>query len=367
MTDTSSGQISKIYELESLRGIASLFIVIYHIPSWNPFFHDYNFMKNGYLMVELFFVLSGYVIYSAYSDRLNSPKQLLRFQFLRFARLYPVHLLFLAAFVFIELAKYYAQHKLGISSPNSQPFRENSITALIQNIFLVQAIGPTGNAVSFNGPSWSISVEFYTYLVFGLIVLFAGRFKNIIFLSLVMLSLVLIVADSTFGFYNLIGCFTGFFTGCLTAYLKNKFNRMISPVYLALSALAAFLFLTYKTEVEFDPFFYLLASALIFTLVSSKSNIINEFLKSKILVWLGTISYSMYMSHFAIIWVVSQLVRFGLKRPEVVSNGLSAPQLTIAETGVAYLIIIASVLLISTLVYKYLENPLRLKSRKVKF
>ncbi|MFJ1227541.1 hypothetical protein AB8P62_20570, partial [Yersinia enterocolitica] len=78
-------------------------------------------------------------------------------------------------------------------------------------------------------------------------------------------------------------------------------------------------------------------------------------------------SYSMYMSHFAIIWVVSQLVRFGLKRPEVVSNGLSAPQLTIAETGVAYLIIIASVLFISTLVYKYLENPLRLKSRKVKF
>jgi peptidoglycan/LPS O-acetylase OafA/YrhL len=87
-------------------------------------------------MIQLFFVLSGFVIYKAYSNKLKNKKDVLRFQFLRFGRLYPVHIVFLVIYIFIELAKFYAQHKLGITtSANSQPFRENTFTALFQNIF----------------------------------------------------------------------------------------------------------------------------------------------------------------------------------------------------------------------------------------
>ena len=57
-------------------------------------------------------------------------------------------------------------------------FKESGWRAFIEQIFLVQALGPTGNALTFNAAAWSISVEFYTYLVFGLTVLFAGRLKH---------------------------------------------------------------------------------------------------------------------------------------------------------------------------------------------
>ncbi|WP_457832877.1 acyltransferase family protein, partial [Staphylococcus aureus] len=142
----------------------ALLVVFYHIPNWNPLF-DIGIVRSGYLMVHLFFVLSGFVIYNAYAARIDSAQDLMRFQFLRFGRLYPVHLLFLLVYVLFEVAKYVGQARLGIVSPNSQPFRENSVTALVQQIFLVQAIGPSGHPTSFNTPAWSISVEFYTYLI----------------------------------------------------------------------------------------------------------------------------------------------------------------------------------------------------------
>lgn len=202
---------NKVEELESIRGLAALLIVLFHIPSWNAHFYDYNFIRNGYLMVELFFVLSGYVIYSAYSNKISNKIELLRFQFLRFGRLYPVHLLYLGIFLFVEVVKYIAQNKFGIFSPNTQAFRENNLIALIQNIFLLQAIGPTGNATTFNYPSWSISVEFYTYLLFGLIVLLSNKIKNRVFFVICLISLILLMTQNTFGFGELLRCYAGFF------------------------------------------------------------------------------------------------------------------------------------------------------------
>ena len=173
---------TKVEELESIRGLAALLVVFYHIPKWNPLL-EIGIINNGYLMVELFFVLSGFVIYNAYSEKIVSIKDLIRFQFLRFGRLYPVHFFFLIIYIFIEVAKYLVQLKFEISSPNSQPFIENNLMALFQQIFLIQAIGPTGNSLTFNGPAWSISVEFFTYLMFGVITLLFHKNKVIFFFN----------------------------------------------------------------------------------------------------------------------------------------------------------------------------------------
>lgn len=66
---TTLQQPTKIHELESIRGIAALLIVVHHIPSWNALFYDITIIKNASLMVELFFVLSGFVIFKAYSEK----------------------------------------------------------------------------------------------------------------------------------------------------------------------------------------------------------------------------------------------------------------------------------------------------------
>ena len=357
---------AKITELESLRGLAALLIVFTHVPLWNPAF-NFTIARNGYLMVELFFVLSGFVIFNAYSTKINTKTDLLRFQFLRLARLYPVHFLFFIVFVAIELMKYVAQSKLGISSPNSQPFVENNLTALLQQVFLLQAIGPTGNAATFNGPAWSISVEFYTYLLFGLVVLFCGRFKHYIFAALFLTTLLLKLNQTTFGFYDLLDCFTGFFLGCMVADAKDKLNLRL-PSYVSMLAFSALvLVLMLKAPDTNDYLIFPLAAALIFTVASSETGPLKKFLQLKVLTWLGTISYSMYMCHITVTWVVNQIFRVYLKRPQVMVDGRNTPSLSIVETVLGYILLIGTVLVLSHLVYKFVEKPLRERSRKVRF
>lgn len=354
---------NKIEELESLRGIAACLIMLYHIPIWNQII-NLNFIRNGYLMVQLFFVLSGYVIYISYAKKIKKVKDVFQFQFLRFGRIYPVHFIFLLVYIFFELAKYIAQNKFDIISPNTQPFRENNLIAIFQNIFLIQAIGPTGNTSSFNGPAWSISVEFYTYFLFALIILYFEKIKIYIFSIIVLCSLVLIITKNDFGFDSLLQCFSGFFFGCTIAFLKDniyiRFNKYLSSMIL----IGTIIFLLFKTENAYDPYIFIFSSFLILTLTFNEKGFLNEFLKIKFLTWLGKISFSLYMSHYCVIWIVNQFIRVILKKNEIFIYNKSTPQLGIIETIICILIIIPIILLMSKLVYEYIETPFRLKSRK---
>jgi peptidoglycan/LPS O-acetylase OafA/YrhL len=204
---------NKINELESIRGIAALLVVIHHIPSWNAWFYDIAILRNASIMVELFFVLSGFVIFKAYSEKIQTGGDLIKFQFLRFGRLYPVHIIFLLALVLIEVLRYVAVHKLGISNPNRVPFEENNWSAFLMQIFLVQAFWPNETAITFNGPAWSISAEFYTYLIFGLIVLYLNKVKLFVFYAIAILFLVLLVTIVPKDHNFFVRCVAGFFIG----------------------------------------------------------------------------------------------------------------------------------------------------------
>ena len=143
----------KIAVIESIRGLAALLVVLYHLPGWNKFVATSNFVSNGYLMVNLFFVLSGFVIFKAYGNQIQTKSDLFKFQFLRFGRLYPVHLLFICIFLCYT----------------ATPFLQTNWTALSEQLLLIQAIGPNDSREFFNPQAWSISVEFYAYFLFGLI------------------------------------------------------------------------------------------------------------------------------------------------------------------------------------------------------
>jgi peptidoglycan/LPS O-acetylase OafA/YrhL len=358
---------TKIEELESIRGIAAFLILIYHIPIWNSAY-NLTFIRNFYLMVNLFFVLSGFLIYKTYSSKLKNIKEVLRFQFLRFGRLYPVHIFFLTIFVVIEIIKYFAQNNFGITSPNSQPFHENNITALFQNIFLLQAIGPTNNAITFNLPAWTISVEFYTYFLFALIVLYLKKYKNFFFFGFFIISLsFLLISKNYYGFDLLLNCFSGFFLGSIAAYLENKI-KVTLPKYTSLVVFIMIVsFLIFKRNSSYDPIIFFLTTSLIITLTANKKGYLNKILKLRLFVWLGTISYSLYMSHFCIIWIVNQFIRVVLKKPEILIGGKSIPQLTNFESFIAAILILSTVLIVSSLVHKFIEKPFRLKSRLYAF
>jgi peptidoglycan/LPS O-acetylase OafA/YrhL len=358
--------IKKIDELESIRGMAALLVVFIHLPKWNPIL-DIGIINNAYLMVDLFFVLSGYVIFSAYSGKIENKMDLLRFQFLRFGRLYPVHILFLLVFVAIEFFRWFASKTLGLFSPTTMPFEINNFSEFVKSTVLMSGILPN-SAASYNYPAWSISVEFYTYLVFAAVIFLIKRGRMLIFLTFCLVSLLMLTTDNTFGFYPLLRCFAGFFIGCLTA----KLTENIKPTYIGFFSPIVFLilvsFIQLKTDAGFDALIYFLAATLIASLVLSPNGILNKILKFPFLTWLGAISYCVYMSHAAVAWAIDRTIRLYLKGPEVVEIDMTSPLLlSKLQTLMACLSYVIIVLLISALVHSFVEKPLRKWSRNFAF
>ena len=98
--------MKKILYLESLTGSAAISVSLHHF-SINSILQNNYYVKNSYLMVDFFFVLSGFVIAYNYMDKLTNIKNLINFQIKRFLRLYPLHFLMLVAFLFKENGIYY--------------------------------------------------------------------------------------------------------------------------------------------------------------------------------------------------------------------------------------------------------------------
>lgn len=358
----------KIGELESIRGLAALLIVFFHFPAWNAALGDIRFVHSAQLMVDLFFVLSGFVIYSAYGTRLSTPAQVLRFQFLRLGRLYPVHLLFLLAFLAIEFGKLMAERRLGMVSPNNPAFTISSPQAFVAHLLLVQALWNSGWEHAFNTPSWSISVEFYTYLLFGLLMLAFPRRRGMACAGMALAALLLAQTPVGGVIPNWLRCCFGFFLGCCVAELvRARAGRERLPAGAATVALATMLvFLQFKPKThELDPLVAVLTAVLIYAIMRGEDGWLRRLLRRPALERLGELSYSVYMSHACVIWFASQVFRVALHRPTAMVDGRQIPQLSIPETLLAWAAIIAVVLVVSALTYRYVEQPLRRASRRV--
>ena len=177
---------NKFLALESLRGVAAISVAIFHFSIGSHL--NTEFTKNAWLMVDFFFVLSGFVIALNYQDHIKTFENLKVFQYKRFLRLYPLHLLMLFVFLGIECMKYLVEIKFNLVA-NNPAFRDSDLGAFIAHIFLLQ--NWTMDHTSFNGISWSISAEFYTYAIFGSLLLVPRLFPN----QLIFLSITLVVAE----------------------------------------------------------------------------------------------------------------------------------------------------------------------------
>ena len=352
-------------ELEGLRGIAALLVVFYHLPFWHPAIHFLPIVDNGLLMVQLFFVLSGFVICGAYRTRIADPNALLSFQMLRLGRLYPVHLLFLLVYLAIECSKWYLASRHGIHSNNSEPFRENNWTAFVEQLLLIHPLGPTGNALSFNTPAWSIGVEFYIYLLFGLIVLFAYQRVFWIAASISFATLMLMAFGGLPDYSLLMMGLAGFFLGCVVQIVSATRHER-TPLYflpLTLAVMLCYLFVPQMSSTKL--LIYPISALLIYAVVTTPDSLWRAVFRSAPLAFLGRISYSVYMAHLSMIWVVTQTVRFALSPPQAPSpNGHVDAQLTGLQALCAVGGVLVLTLTVAYLVCRFVEEPLRNATRK---
>jgi peptidoglycan/LPS O-acetylase OafA/YrhL len=350
--------------LDSLRGIAAVLVVIYHLPAWYPPLYQLPIVRNGGLMVNFFFVLSGFVIYHAYSRRLKTRFDVVRFMFLRLGRIYPVHLVFLILFLVAEGLKYWAANR-GVAAAVGPAFRENGLSAFIESLFLVHALGFSSHANAFNFPSWSISTEFYTYLLFALCAaLFSRRHLVVVSMALSAICLaILLTRGSEVGEFRWwLRCVAGFFLGCCAAAAYPALAKHQVPRAAPIVSLAALLaFLNWPGASA--ELVYPLSAAVVLALALSPASSANRVLSLRPLLWLGAISYSLYMSHALVLWVARQICRIVLKAPDAIVDGAATAQLSSPQAWLVTSATVAGSLLLAWLTYRTLENPWRKRSR----
>lgn len=164
---------SRLHSLDALRAVAALAVVLAHWPQHffavakfsrpigdAPFYQELaGGYANGPTAVTFFFCLSGFIFYWLYSEAVHQKKmQLGVFALLRFSRLYPLHLATLLALV-PSIAAFHALTGSDFIYNNNDAYHFGLNVAFIQYWGLEKGL-------SWNGPSWSISVEIALYLLF---------------------------------------------------------------------------------------------------------------------------------------------------------------------------------------------------------
>lgn len=164
--------------------------------------------RYGLACVDLFFVLSGIIFAHKYVGIIsNGQLSGVRFFRLRFARLYPLHLVSL---LIVAVLVYCYSRKFG-----SYPiYGDNDLKHFLLNLFFVQH-GVVDLAYSFNGPAWSLSVEAVMYLLFWLTCRQSARLVLWVALCLIGISAIVLALPWPLLNDSIGRGLLGFFSGCL--------------------------------------------------------------------------------------------------------------------------------------------------------
>ncbi|MBI4031091.1 MAG: acyltransferase, partial [Proteobacteria bacterium] len=183
-----------IAPLTTLRFFAALVVFIYHIGYFLPLSvrESFGILKKGYLAVDFFFILSGFILTHAYVEAARQKRfSAKEFYIRRFARIYPLHFVTLLVMAAISFTR------LGYGFIFDEVERFQTIP-FFNHLFLLHAWGvePT---LRFNIPSWSISAEWFAYLLFPALLLIFLRLKPA---RLLAASMTLFAAIWFFSYYN---------------------------------------------------------------------------------------------------------------------------------------------------------------------
>jgi peptidoglycan/LPS O-acetylase OafA/YrhL len=154
---------STYFDLDFYRYAGAVIVALDHIILLCLPVEDqlkYRIDENLQPLMGFFFTLSGFVIMHMYDGKMQTSKQYDNFIIKRLARMYPLHILTLCMWVVFDLSV----HNDGDDRPVN----------VISNIFLVHAWNTTKN-LSLNYPSWSVSAEFFVYLLFPIFLLVVNR------------------------------------------------------------------------------------------------------------------------------------------------------------------------------------------------
>jgi peptidoglycan/LPS O-acetylase OafA/YrhL len=313
--------------LDSWRGICALLVVLYH-SSGSGSLGSNAFIRGAFLFVDFFFVLSGFVMSEAYLSRIGSGEAFRTFLIRRLGRVWPLHAAMLLAFLLLELVKLGLVTRLGVQL-SSAPFTGTlDPSGLLPSVLLANAMGLLPS-LTWNIPSWSIAAEYWTYVVFGLIVWRVRAQVTAVALVVAIAAAAALVVWSRHGMdatYDLgiVRCLYGFFVGVLVHRLSRGWRARRAPIGTAVelavsAAMVAFVALAHSGRVAFvSP---LVFGGVVFAFAWSEGAL-SRTLQQPAFVKLGVWSYSIYMTHVFLLGVVNMAAK--LADRIVAARGASA-------------------------------------------
>jgi peptidoglycan/LPS O-acetylase OafA/YrhL len=352
--------------LTVLRGVAAIWVVVYHFQALICQFvlpEQTLLIQKGYLMVDLFFIMSGFIICHVYNQSFQSGVTLRNFRnfiVARFARIYPLHF-FILIFLIILVAAGNSWNTI------------NDPKAIAPNVFLLHSFG-FNKIFTWNVPSWSISAEWWAYIAFPVVSIFIFREKRLAVIVLGVLAFIAYMAimywlprhdpfdpnavvphnlDVTFDFGFLRGL-AGFISGMLVyrAYESGVMSRFFQ------NDLTAWVFIIVTIlclHFGVNDFLYIILFIVLVYIFALNKGKLNAICNNKLLQYLGKISYSIYLSSVFLFLIIALDVKTlpGVKYTE-------HTHIAYFWLGFAYCIAFLIIHIgISSLTYYKIEKPCR--------
>ena len=290
-----------IDSLTSLRGLAALWIVAYHF--WTdvlvlfPALEIFSpFVREGHSAVPLFFVLSGFVLAYNYAEQFHCLQwdAYRRFVTRRLARIYPVHLFTLLVVLVL----------VGVAHWVSGPITDSGYTlaTFVQNLFLVQTWVPQFE-LNWNYPAWSISSEWFAYLWFPVLAsVVLRRLASVAaaaaLLVLAWIGSILVYTAGPVPFRELVVVIPTFIAGATACTLWRRGGhgrygpRWLPDVCAALIVVVPFVCSGTRLIATYLSLFVVLMLTL-----PTWRDACSRFWRWPAAVFLGEVSYSLYMTH----------------------------------------------------------------------
>jgi peptidoglycan/LPS O-acetylase OafA/YrhL len=362
-----SGYLSN---LTPLRGLAAILVAVFHfemaigrfVPAGTTMFFE-----KSYLMVDLFFVLSGFIMLHVYGrafDGVLQRGQVRHFLVARFARTYPLHLFSLLLLVVI--VRY-------LTNWGNPPIVLEQPRDILPNVFMLQAFGVC-HIYNWNIPSWSISAEWGAYLLFPFLALWISRQRR---LAPIAMTLGVLVAwccimyvlprknplnpaipvphnlNTTFDYGWLRGV-AGFSAGMIIyrLYRISGVDRLMGG-----DAASALILLLVAAGLHFainDALVVVLFGALVLNFALN-NGILHRVCNNRVLQYLGDISYSIYLMQI----FLQEPFEHGVRLPGVTGDARGKFNIDFWP-GLGYCVIYLFLLVgIATVTYYLVERPCR--------
>ncbi len=365
-----------IRALTGVRFFAALWVVVYHstrhnselIRAHHPQALDLfgPLTGAGYRGVDLFFMLSGFVLALNYTDKLGGRLRLrpsLRFLWLRLARIWPLYMLVLVVGGALRLMR----HELWNSAGAGALTWENFVR---QTLMVQMWFPPEKGSISWVGPAWSLSAEWLAYVLFPVVVLAVARAQRnlrarglLVLAGLAMMPLVVGVAvgGDLGGKSWILRILCEFVTGMLLCAaasrlrLTSRARRLAGTgAILTVVAVVAHPYIGRAVDVPgwWSGTIVLLFVPLVFFL-GIGTGPLHDLLATRALVLGGAISYALYLVHSPMLYLYRDVTRF------------TSFHLDPLPRYYGELLLIPVMVLTAWLLYRFFEEPARMAMRRM--